>query len=196
MFDNTIYVSDVKEAFDKYDEFYGKYKESKDTKSIESMSPAIIAIVRRECQPVTGNTPRFNYIRGRFNSKNKDETVVRTTAVLDMKVTFDITVLGYDQYAVDTIVDELYMMLYSGECSFLYPSGAKSIDDPTKDEMVKSYIKIDDGGAYGEITEAVDTPHSGRVYRTTFSVYTYGGIFLTNERKRVLKVPVHFNDEK
>lgn len=197
MYDNTIYVSDIKEAFDKYEERFGyTNKKGRKSKGIDSVSPAIIAIVRRSCEPVPGNTPRMNFIRGRINSKDNKNNIITSTAVIDMKMTYDISVIGYDQYTVDTLVDELYMMLYSGNCGFTYPSGSKNPNNPSEEEMVKSYLKIDDGGVYGEISEAVDVPNAGRVYRTTFSVFTYGGLFMTNESKRVLRVPINIDHDK
>lgn len=182
LFDNTVYVPDVNEAFDQLD------KQGVST----NPAPAVIAIVRRDCEPMIGQ-PQGNYTRGRYMAKTQNNSN-EVTGVMEVKVTFDISVLSYDGYTTDTLVDELYMRLLSGGLNeYEYDSGVRDVNDPSKEMKVKGHIMIEQG-PFGEMSEAVDVGNSGKVYRTTFSVFTIGAVYFSAERKLVLTVPVRLED--
>lgn len=185
LFENTVYVPDVNEAFDLLD----KYSNGE-----ANPAPAVLAITRRDCEPIVG-APKMNYIRGRYSAPTKNNSNLGT-AVMEVKVTFDITVLSYDQYTTDTLVDELYMILLAEggkNCVYEYDSGVRDVNDESKEMKVRSHIILEQG-PYGEMSEARDVGNAGKVYRTTFSVSTIGAVYNAFERKLTLNVPITLED--
>lgn len=187
LLDHVIYVYDVEEAFKKFEQM----KEMLPTKMGEGKVYPVLCCISRKEFDVDIAGPKMGYVRGRYGFDDKVKNEFRTLGTMNFVARYDVTILGYNNFTVDTVVDELYIKLREpeGTNKYTYNSGAPNPEDPTKELKVESHIILDHDG-YGELSEAVDSDESGRIFRTTFSISTEGSIWYYKESKKVLSIPI------
>lgn len=173
VFDNTVYVYNVDEAFSEFEKL--KVKKG----ATFSKAPAIIAISRTSSviKDTYGKPQEFQ--RGRLVQKGSiDVMQPMFVTALDCDSMYDITVIAYDNMVMDTLVDELIFKILSNPV-FRYNSGVKSVVDATSEMINEASIRYE-GNELGNLEESVTTENS-RVYRSTFPVSVEGEIYITGK---------------
>lgn len=180
---NVIYVADVDEAFREFN------KQSKDN---PNKSPFLLAISRKNCDVTPRAVNELNRIRGRVqrlpNPKNGSINEINRLSAMEVIVYFDITVLAYDNYTMDTAIDELYWYITDNK-TYRYYTGARR-NDNNQEELIAEGNIILENSDFGEFSEVVNTEDTGRIYRTTFSFITEGRIYRAESTKIAKTIPI------
>lgn len=188
MFDNVVYVQDVDQGFSEFEKL-SVAKGPEFTKS-----PALVVISRTSSRIADSFAKPSEFKRGRLVQKPEasgDGYTIKYTTALDCELSFDITILAYDNYVMDTLVDEVIFRILERP-TYQYQSGVASTVDGTSEMINECNIRYE-GSELGTLEETVSV-ENGRVYRTTFPVTIEGEIYMSGSTLMARTVPLTITD--